>query len=126
LLTCRITDAQEQVKASNSLSQGVPKLLPEIDPNIQNENSLSLAGGPFLYTADALGLSLDAQDKLVEIVDGKGLLRAGSRRRLKWPTVEGLVSDLYESRMQDGILGSNIAEEIRNKFKDGPAPRSGS
>jgi hypothetical protein len=96
--------------------QGTPNVLSELDPDVQGASPLSLTGPQFLYTADALGLSSDAQEKLGELVDGKGLIRGGSGRRLKWGTVGSLVWDLNESRMQDGLLGSNVADELRSKL----------
>jgi hypothetical protein len=74
---------------------------------------MSRTGRQFLYTSHALGLTLEAQDKLDELVDGKGLLQAGSGRRLKWPTLHELATDLHANRLQDGLLGSAVAEELR-------------
>ncbi|MEA2897382.1 MAG: hypothetical protein QOJ84_2997 [Bradyrhizobium sp.] len=99
-----------------SLLQGTPMALSELDPNMQSTDSLSLTGAQFLYTSDALGLSPDAQEKLVELVDGKGLIRAGGGRRLKWTTIGSLLSDLTDSRMQDSLLGSIVADEVRSKL----------
>jgi hypothetical protein len=88
-----------------NLLQGTPSVLSELDPNVQAADSLSLTGTQFLYTSDALGLSPDAQEKLAELVDGKGLIRGGSGRRLKWPTIGSLLTDL---------LGPSIADEVRS------------
>jgi len=96
--------------------QGKPNALSELDPNVQDADPLSLTGTQFLYTSDALGLSPDTQEKLADLVDGKGLIRGGSGRRLKWATVGSLLSDLNDSRMQDGLLGSNVADEVRGKI----------
>jgi hypothetical protein len=105
-----------------NLLQGAPRVLSELDPNVQATDSLSLTGVEFLYTSDALGLSPDAQEKLAELVDGKGLIRGGSGRRLKWATMGSLLADLNESRMQDGLLGPHIADEVRSKL--GPLQKS--
>jgi hypothetical protein len=99
-----------------NLLQGAPRVLSELDPNVQATDSLSLTGVQFLYTSDAIGLSPDAQEKLAELLDGKGLIRGGSGRRLKWATIGCLLADLNESRMQDNLLGPNIADEVRSKL----------
>ncbi len=107
---------QKYENLDGNLLQGTPKALSELDPNAHGTDSLSLTGVQFLYTSDALGLTPDAQEKLAELVDGKGLVRGGSGRRLKWPMIGSLLSDLSENRMQDSLLGSNIADEVRGKL----------
>jgi hypothetical protein len=100
-------------------NQGVPNLLPETDPNTSNDNTLALSGAEFLYTPSALGLSLEAQERLSEIVDGKGLTRGGlGGRRLKWATMSSLVKDLNESHSHDNVIGPVIADEIRSKLTE--------
>jgi hypothetical protein len=100
-------------------NQGVPTLLPETDPNTSIDNTLALSGTEFLYTPSALGLSLEAQGKLSEIVDGKGLTRGGlGGRRLKWATMSSLVKDLNESHVHDNVIGPVIADEIRSKLTE--------
>lgn len=96
--------------------QGVPKVLPELDPNIEVEDNLSITGAEFLYRVTALGLSTDAQQKLVELVDGKGLTRAGGGRRLKWQTMSSFIKDLNAGRAHDLIVGPMVATEIRNRL----------
>ena len=64
-----------------NMLQGTPRVLSELDPNVEGANSLSLTGYQFLYTSDALGLSIESQDKVAELVDGKGLIL----KRRRWP-----------------------------------------
>ena len=105
-------------------AQSTPKLLPEIDPNTQEDNALALAGREFIYTSNAVGLSLDAQHKIVELVDGRGLVQRASDgrgfiggRRVKWTTVGSLVADLNETRRaHDNFIGATVADEIRAKL----------
>jgi hypothetical protein len=103
---------------NDAFSQGVPKVLPETDPILAIANWLVLSGPQFIYTSSALGLSIEAQDKLTEMVDGRGLTRGGGRRRLKWPTMLSLINDLNESRVNDSLVGPVVADEIRSKLTD--------
>jgi len=98
------------------LLQGLPEVLPEVDPNIHTEDPLALSGPQFLYTSHALGLSIEAQDKLWELADGRGLSRAGTGQRLKWASMASLIADLHETRLHDGLFGSKVAEELRAKL----------
>jgi hypothetical protein len=100
-----------------ALLRGVPERLPEFEPDREVNESGKLTGLQFIYTASALGLSLEAQEKVTELVDGRGLRGAGggsgSGRRLKWPNMGSLIADLRESRRHDLLFGSNVAEELR-------------
>jgi hypothetical protein len=73
---------------------GVPELLPELEPESGFQDAYKLSGKQFLYTSYALGLSTEAQQKLTEIIDGRGLVRGGSKRRMKWADVGSLLRDL--------------------------------
>jgi hypothetical protein len=103
-------------RLNDAFIQSVPCMLSEFDPNVQGDDWVSLKGPEFLYTSNSLGLSLDAQEKIVDLVDGKGLLRGGSGRRLKWTTMKSLLADLTGSRIHDSLLGPTVADEIRSKL----------
>ncbi|WP_189605667.1 UvrD-helicase domain-containing protein [Mesorhizobium sp. M4B.F.Ca.ET.017.02.2.1] len=96
-----------------ALLQGLPELLPEIEPDKEIDDVGKLTGLQFLYTAKGLGLSLEAQDKLIDLVDGRGLRAAGGLRRLRWQNMRSLVTDLNESRLHDLQFGPNVAAELR-------------
>jgi hypothetical protein len=97
--------------------QGMPEVLPEMDPDTSIDDTSALFGNQFLYTPSALGLSIEAQEKLSELVDGRGLSRGGGGRRLKWPTISSLVKDLQETHVHDAIVGPVVADELRSKLK---------
>lgn len=92
---------------------GVPELLPEVEPESGLSDAYKLSGEQFLYTRFALGLSIEAQQKLIELVDGRGLIRAGSGRRVKWPNVGALINAVCHSRMHDQLTGTVVAAELR-------------
>jgi UvrD-like helicase C-terminal domain len=95
-----------------ALLQGVPDLLPEAE-NRDVVDVGRLTGLQFLFTPFALGLSVEAQDKISELVDGRGGIAAGSGRRLKWQNMDLLITDLTESRRHDPLFGPTVAAELR-------------
>jgi UvrD-like helicase C-terminal domain/AAA domain len=96
-----------------SLLQGTPEILPEFEPDQNLENFGKLSGIQFIYTAHALGLSPEAQEKLVDLVDGRGLLAAGGGGRLKWRDMSSMLADIRASRRYDQRFGVNVATELR-------------
>lgn len=87
--------------------------LPEYEPIRELEDTGGHTGREFIYSSQAVGLSSDAQDKLIEVVDGRGMRSAGTGARLKWSDMKSLWEDLRVGRRGDRILGPSIAEELR-------------
>lgn len=96
-----------------ALRQGVPEVLSEIETKVEGNAIGHLTGSQFLYTMAAVGMSNEAQEKLVEVVDGMGMTAAGSARRIRWANMGALAADLRASKRQDALLGPKIAEEVR-------------
>ncbi len=105
-----------------SLRNGTPARLSEVEVRDDGvEDPRDLTGAVFQFTPYALGMSTDAQDKLAELVDGRGLRAAGRNVRLKWPRIGDLESDLAATRQHDGRIGPKIADEFRAVFNRMPA-----
>ncbi|GEC32159.1 hypothetical protein N181_19595 [Sinorhizobium fredii USDA 205] len=101
----------------DGIEQTVPECLPEMEPDKEYDDLGKLTGLQFVYSNAALKLSLEAQDKLIELVDGRGLRAAGSGgsgRRLRWPNIQSALADLQESRRSDVQFGPVVASEIRS------------
>lgn len=96
---------------------GVPEVLPEYEPDPDSDSSGRLTGLQYIYSSAALPLSLEAQEKLVELADGKGMRSAGSGagggRRIRWPHMQDLFADLKDNRRSDSLFGQNVAMELR-------------
>ncbi len=108
------TDLWSEVESLDpALLQGTPDILSEFEPTHDIEDISKLTGIQFIYTTQALGLSLEAQDKLMDLVDGRGMRAAGSGARLKWPNINSLLNDLHANRRHDMQFGPNVAEELR-------------
>jgi hypothetical protein len=100
------------------LMVGIPESLPETDPDQSLGDAGALTGLQFLYTSHSLNLSPEAQEKLIELVDGKGLMAAGGARRLRWRNMASLLSDLHSTKRHDPLFGSSVVEELRLLPKD--------
>jgi hypothetical protein len=109
------TDLWSEVESIDStLLLGVPEILPEFESAEEIESVEKLTGLQFVYTSNALGLSLEAQDKLIDLVDGRGMRAAGGGTRLRWANMAALLDDLLASRRSDLRFGPNVVEEIRS------------
>ncbi|OOY24897.1 hypothetical protein BMI91_00135 [Thioclava sediminum] len=91
-----------------------PEKLPEIEESDDSDIG-ALNGEQYCYTGYALGLSHEAQEKLRELVDGRGLTR--NRERVKWRSVGDLKKDLESSPRARGIFGPKTSVEIRDNLK---------
>lgn len=96
------------------LLNGTPECLPETDPDETLGDSGALTGLQFLYTSHSLNLSHEAQEKLIELVDGRGLITAGGAKRLKWRNMSSLLSDLKTTRRHDVLFGPSVVSELRS------------
>ena len=111
-------DRWQEVESLTATSfAGVPDVLPEIDPVFQSPDTGALSGLQYIYTPNGLGLSLEAQDKLIELVDGRGARQAGGGARIRWETVRGLAKDLQMSRNRGRFIGPRVAEELRSNLR---------
>lgn len=114
--TIAVEDWANCEELDESLLAVLPERLPESQEVDTNQSLSTLTGGEFLYTDYALGLSVEAQEKLQELVDGRGsTLSTG--KRLSWKCLGDLASDLERSRRHDLLFGSRVSEEIRASLK---------
>lgn len=97
---------------------GIPESLPETDPDQTIGDIGALSGLQFLYTSHALNLSPEAQEKLIDLVDGRGLVSAGGAKRLKWRNMASLLSELHATRRHDILFGPSVVTELRSLPKD--------
>jgi superfamily I DNA/RNA helicase len=91
-----------------------PEKIPELEESDHSDIGL-LNGEQYCYTGYALGLSHEAQEKLRDLVDGRGLTR--NRERVKWRSVGDLKKDLESSPRTRGIFGPKTSLELRDNLK---------
>jgi hypothetical protein len=82
----------------------------------EDPKAATLTGRQFLFTPMAYGLSLEAQEKLDELVDGRGLVRG--TQRVKWRNLADLATDLENSPVARASFGSRTALEISSRLKE--------
>ena len=92
----------------------VPEKITELEETGHREIG-ALDGEQYCYTGYAIGLSLEAQDKLRELVDGRGITR--DRQSLKWRSVGDLKRDLESSPRVRGMFGPKTSLELRGNLK---------
>jgi hypothetical protein len=89
---------------------GMPGFLQEF-PDMDAFNVRELTGTEFIFTPYARGLEVELQERLEEIVDGRGLTQAGTQRRVKWKNIGALVDDL-ESRGNGRLVLGPVARAL--------------
>lgn len=106
----------EYLEPDANLVMGIPQVLPEANPDLAEELDLSaLTGQEYLFTSHALGLSNEAQEKLIALVDGRGAKDTGGRR-IRWRSIGALAEDFGRNRQSDSYFGSKVSDEIRDNL----------
>jgi hypothetical protein len=98
-----------------SLLVGTPRVLPDIEEDSDQESFASLTGSEYLHTENALGLSIEAQEKLEELVDGRGAISA-TGKRVRWKTLAAAATDLRRNRRSDLLFGPKVSDELRENL----------
>lgn len=97
------------------LLAGVPRVLPDVEDAPEGESVASLTGPEYLHTDHALGLSVEAQEKLAELVDGRGAVSV-TGKRLRWKSMSAVASDLHRNRRSDLLFGPRVSDELRENL----------
>ena len=78
----------------------------------------ALTGTEFVFTPDARGLEVALQERLEEIVDGRGLTQAGTQRRVKWKNIGALVDDIKSRGNSRLVLGPVAGDVIKQRLAE--------
>ena len=93
----------------------LPTQLDEVyDPDDEFDTLIGMTGAEFIYTKFALGLTVDHQNKITELVDGKGLISSPRRENVKWRDMRSLSIDLNGNPNARSLLGTTLTERILN------------
>lgn len=94
-----------------------PERIPDVEwPSLEGGDIFDLSGRQFCFTEHASGLSSEALDKLIELVDGKGLRAARGRGNLKWRTVRAAIEDIDNDPNARLKFGPQVARELRERY----------
>lgn len=110
-------DWGEVEKLDAELLTQAPEKIPELEESDRSDVG-SMNGEQYCYTGYALGLTHEAQEKLRDLVDGRGLVR--NRERVKWRSVGELKVDLESSPLARGIFGPKTSIELRDNLRSVP------
>lgn len=94
------------------------KVVPLNKSRSSSDGIKNMIGKEFLYTKGAVGLSLEAQLKLIETVNGNKTTINGEQ--VKWPNMGSFLTDMKSMRQTpkfNRILGKSVYREIMTKFK---------
>jgi hypothetical protein len=99
---------------------GIRKLRPVQIAETEEEKTadkMDLDGEQFCYAKSVLGLSLEAQTKLRELVDARGL-RSSAGGRVKWAKVGDILADIDREPRVRRLFGPATSVEIRERLGD--------
>jgi hypothetical protein len=96
---------------------GTPGFLQEF-PDLDTFNIRELTGPEFIFTPYARGLEVELQEKLEDLVDGRGLTRAGTQRRVKWKNIGALVDDLESGGNSRPMLGPVASDVLKIRLAE--------
>lgn len=99
-----------------SLLAGVPQVLPDVEEASESKVLASLTGAEYVYTDHALGLSVEAQEKLADLVDGRGAVNV-TGKRTRWKYMPAVAIDLHKDRRSDLLFGSRVSDELRKNLR---------
>jgi len=80
------------------------------DGNESAQQALGLPGRKFLYSRHAIGLSLELQDKIDELIDGRGRSRNG--QSVAWPTMKAAYNDVLNKPQPKQLFGPTTHKEF--------------
>jgi hypothetical protein len=79
---------------------------------------MKLTGTEFIFTPYARGLEVELQEKLEELVDGRGMLQARTQRRIKWKNIGALIDDLDSGGGGGSVLGPVARDVIKTRLAE--------
>lgn len=104
----------------------VPGPVPEAQPQVDEEEKaagtqpagdpFAVSGRAFLYLPQSQGLSLEAQDKLDTLVEGRS--RQRNSQHLAWRTVRDALEHLHVHPYVRNQFGPKVARELMDRYGD--------
>jgi len=92
---------------------GVPEKLSEIyEPELGNDIFTGMTGLEFIYTSGSRGLSVEHQNKIIELVDGRGMYSSSRKMNVKWKDIRNLINDLNTNPNVKSLIGNQLAEYL--------------
>jgi len=93
---------------------GIPERISS--KNEQVQQALKMSGRQFLYTQHAVGFSLELQDKIDDLIDGRGRLRSG--QPVAWKDIKTAYDDVLKTPTPKQLFGLKTHKEFISKIRD--------
>ena len=112
-----LSDAKDKLSFDNwseveeinlDIESSVPEKIKEFEYGAKEKYD-ELTGEQFCLTSSAIGLSLEAQGKICDLVDGRGMIR--NRKRVKWRNMGSFVNDLERDGRVKALVGRGKTEK---------------
>ena len=91
----------------------IPARLPETQYSDTNQDLYSdMTGLDFIYSEYAIGMTVEQQDRLINLVDGKGLFSSEKRARIKWKDMRSLLNDIPNDPNSRTVVGQTLLKTL--------------
>lgn len=92
----------------------IPNRLNEIyDPEDQQDMFVGMTGLEFIYTGHSMGLSVEHQNKIIDLVNGRGLYASSKRMNTQWKDMRKLIDDLECDPNVRALIGPALTDRLR-------------
>ena len=90
-----------------------PKKLDEIyEPSEKMDIFESMTGEQYIYSKFAIGLEVEHQDKIISLIDGRGMISSQTRENIKWRNIKSAISSIETSANARKIFGADICRNL--------------
>jgi hypothetical protein len=89
------------------------KLYERHDPKDHMDIFSGMTGLEFIYTPTAIGLTVEQQSKLIELVDGRGMFSSSQKINVKWRDMRALISDMTNPNTKS-LLGPQLTMHLNH------------
>ena len=91
----------------------MPEKLSEVyESELGNDIFTGMTGLEFIYTSGSRGLSVEHQNKIIELVDGRGMYSSSGKINVKWKDIRNLINDLNTNPNVKSLIGNQLAEYL--------------
>jgi len=104
---------REYIDIEDIKLHGTPRKI--FDKYEQNHDILRCSGRKFLYTRHAIGCSLELQEKIDELVDGRG--RRSGRQAVAWKDIKSAYNDVRQQPTPKKLFGPKIHKQFLKKIE---------
>ena len=107
------TDWSEIESLSDVNLLEIPERLAETQYADRNQDLYTeMTGLDFIYSEYAIGMTVEQQDRLINLVDGKGLFSSEKRAHIKWRDMRSLLNDILNDPNSRMVVGQTLLKTL--------------